>query len=306
MPTDPGQTFLALHRAERGFLMPNAWDAGSAVVLAGEGFAALGTTSAGIAFAHALPDYALGDGRWALTREQNLASLRAVAAAVTVPVNADLEQGYGDTPAEVAETVRLAVAAGAAGANIEDVPRGAGSLRDEDDAVARIAAARAAADACGRQFVLTARTDAVMLGGDDGLAVAIRRGRRFLAAGADCIFTPGVTDGDRARALVDALRAPINLVVGLNEAGSSARALLDAGVQRVSVGGSIARAALGLVQRAARELMAEGSVRYATGQLPQSALNALFIAVAERRATASETLGAGALSAGAAAGDRTG
>ena len=273
---DPGAALLALHRAERGFVLPNAWDAGSAAVLASEGFAALGTTSAGIAFALGKPDYNVRDAELAVTRDEMLDAVRRIVDAVAIPVTADLEAGYGRTPEEVAETVRLAIACGAAGGNIEDADGSNGGLFDEGLAIERIAAAREAIRASGHTFVLNARTDALALGGEQGLRSAIKRGNAFLEAGADCVFTPGVSDVPRARTLVQELAGPLNLVVGLNEATSNASALIDAGVQRISVGGSIARAALGLVRRAARELRDSGSVGYAAQQIAQSELNALF------------------------------
>ncbi|MBL0727863.1 isocitrate lyase/phosphoenolpyruvate mutase family protein [Piscinibacter sp. HJYY11] len=269
-------TFLDLHRAERGFVMPNAWDAGTAVLLAEAGFAAIGTTSAGIAFSLGKPDFHVRHAHLAVTRDETLDAVKRIASAVPLPVNADLEAGYGDTPEQVAESVRLAIAAGAAGCNIEDTHRATGRLFDEAEAVERIAAASEAVRASGRAFVLNARTDVFQHGGDQGLARAIERGNRFIAAGADCVFTPGVADAERARTLVREIGGPLNLVVGLNEAASSATALLDVGVKRISVGGSIARAALGLVRQAALELRERGTVAYASGQIPQGELNALF------------------------------
>lgn len=273
---DRGSAFLKLHHAERGFVMPNAWDAGSAIVLASEGFPALGTTSAGIAFSLGRPDGAVGDSGFAVSRAEALDRLRQIVAGVEVPVNADLESGYGQTPDDVAETVRLAIAAGAAGANIEDVDRATGALYELPLAVERMAAAHEAAIASGRSFVLNARTDAVLLHGGGALGLAIARANRLAEAGAQCVFTPGVADAERAAILVRDLVAPLNLVVGLNEAASSATALIEAGVARVSVGGSIARAALGLVRAAAQELRAHGTVSYAKGQVPQDVLNRLF------------------------------
>lgn len=268
--------FLKLHQADRGFVMPNAWDAGSAVILAEEGFAAIGSTSAGIAFSMGKPDYSVSDTRCAVTRDEMLDAIGRIVAAVGLPVNADLESGYGETPEQVAETVRLAIAAGAAGCNLEDVDRATGGLFDEATAAARIAAACAAIRSSGRAFVLTARTDVFQRGDDNAMQRAVQRGNRFLEAGADCIFTPGVTDVARARILAKEIAGPLNLVVGLNEASSSALDLIDAGVQRISVGGSIARAALGLVRRSARELRERGTVGYAAQQIPQSELNALY------------------------------
>lgn len=271
-----GRAFLDLHQADRGFVMPNAWDAGSAVLLASEGFAAIGTTSAGIAFSLGKPDYNVHDAAMAVSRDEMLDAIRRIAAAVAIPVNADLEAGYGDTPEEVGQTVRAAIAAGAAGCNIEDADSEHGALFDEDTAAARIAAARAAITASGGAFVLTARTDVFQVGGEGAMQAAIRRGNRYLEAGADCVFAPGVTDVARAGTLVREIKGPINLVVGLNEAGANARALIDAGVQRISVGGSIARSALGLVRRSARELRDHGTVTYAEQQIPQGELNTLF------------------------------
>lgn len=274
--TDPGRAFLELHRAGRGFVMPNAWDIGSAVILADEGFAAIGTTSAGIAFSLGKPDYGVRDARLAVDRDEMLDAARRIAGAVRLPVNFDLEAGYGDTPEAVAGTVRLAIAAGAAGCNLEDVDRATGRLFDEATAAARIGAARDAVAASGRAFVLTARTDAVLLGGADGMPDAIERGNRYIESGADCVFTPGVVAISQARLVAREIAGPVNVVVGLDEAGSSALALIDAGIRRVSVGGSIARAALGLVRRSARELREHGTVGYAAQQIPQAELNALF------------------------------
>jgi 2-methylisocitrate lyase-like PEP mutase family enzyme len=267
------QAFLDLHRAAPGFIMPNAWDAGSAMLLASESFAALGTTSAGIAFSLGKPDYRVGDPRLTVSRAEMLAGVAAIASAVAIPVNADLEAGYGDAPEAVAETVRLAIEAGAAGGNIEDLCAATGDLYAQDLAAERIAAARAAA---GTSFVLNARSDVFLLHGTAGLDAAIRRANRYLEAGADCIFTPGATDLALVRTLVKEIAGPLNLVIGLNEAGSSGFELLEAGVTRISVGGSIARAALALVRQAARELKIRGTVAYASGQIPQAELNALF------------------------------
>lgn len=273
---DHGLALLALHRAPRGFILPNAWDAGSAVLLAHEGFPALGTTSAGIAFSLGKPDYSVRDDRLAVGRAEMLDALRRIAEAVRVPVNADLEAGYGDTPDEVAQTVRLALHAGAAGCNIEDVDHATGRLFDIGAAAERIAAARRAIVSSGRACVLNARTDAFQVGGAAALRLAVERGNALFEAGADCVFTPGVTDVATARVLVRELTGPLNLVMGLGDASASASALFDVGVQRLSVGGSIARAALGLVRRSARELREHGTVTYAAGQIPQSELNTLF------------------------------
>lgn len=268
------RAFQALHLAQTGFILPNAWDVGTALVLAAAGFPAVATTSAGIAFSLGRPDYQVADPRLAVSRDEMLRRSGEIAAALAVPVNADLEAGYGDTPEAVAETVRLAVAAGLAGGNIEDARPG-GGLYDEALAAERIAAAR---EAGGDRFVLNARTDALQDGAPEALAGCIRRANLYRAAGADCLFTPGTTEVAVVRTLVAEIDGPLNVVMALGEAGGNAHELIAAGVKRITVGGSLARAALGLVSRAARELRDEGSVGYARAQLSQSELNRLFAA----------------------------
>lgn len=266
--------FRALHAAPRGFVMPNAWDAGSAIVLAQAGFAAIATTSAGIAFSMGRPDYSVSDAGLAVSREAMFGRMREIVEAVDVPVNGDLEAGWGDTPQAVAETIRLAVGAGLAGGNIEDADARNGGLYDEGLAVERISAAAEAARASG--LVLCARTDAFMTPGAGGLAAAIRRCNLFREAGADCLYAPGVTDGADIAALVAGVDGPINVVMGLGNAENTTTALLDAGVRRISLGGSIARSTLAFVRRCAEELLGPGSIGFAAGQIPQAELNSLF------------------------------
>jgi 2-methylisocitrate lyase-like PEP mutase family enzyme len=271
----PGAVFAALHRTPGGFVMPNAWDAGSALMLAAAGFPAIATTSGGIAFSLGKQDYQVTDARLSVSREEMFERVAQIAAAVRVPVNGDLEAGYGDAPEAVAETVRLAIEAGLAGANIEDKrPRGA--LYDEALAVERIAAARAAIDASGRQFVLTARTDALVSAAPAAFADCVRRANRYREAGADCLFAPGPVDLETVGRLVREIAGPLNVVLGIGSAEGNARALLAAGVQRISVGGSIARSVFGFVRRCAEELRESGSIGFAEQQIPQPELNALF------------------------------
>ncbi|MDO9474577.1 MAG: isocitrate lyase/phosphoenolpyruvate mutase family protein [Caulobacter sp.] len=266
--------FRALHAAPRGFIMPNAWDAGSAIVLAQAGFAVIATTSAGIAFSMGRPDYSVSDAGLAVSREAMFGRMREIVEAVDVPVNGDLEAGWGDRPQAVAETIGMAIAAGMAGGNIEDADALGGGLYDEDLAVERIAAAAEAARASG--FVLCARTDAFMTPGAGGLAAAIRRCNRFREAGADCLYAPGVADPGDIAALVSGVDGPINVVMGLGNAQNTTTALLDAGVQRISLGGSIARSALAFVRRCAEELRGPGTISFAADQIPQGELNSLF------------------------------
>jgi 2-methylisocitrate lyase-like PEP mutase family enzyme len=267
--------FKAMHREPRGFVMPNAWDAGSAVILAASGVRAIATTSAGIAFSMGRPDYNVRDPRLAVPRTAMFERMREIVEVVDLPVNGDLEEGYGDRPEDVAETVRLAIAAGLAGGNIEDRSPRIEGLIDEQLAADRIRAARAAIDAAGNDFVLCARTDAFQIPGEDALKTSIHRARLFREAGADCVYPPGVADLDTIRTLVKESGAPVNIVTGLRAALPVAD-LLDAGVARISLGGAIARAALGFVQRSVRELGEQGTLGFASGQIPQRELNALF------------------------------
>ena len=281
MSADPGAAaFAALHRARPGFIMPNAWDVGSALVLAASGFSAIGTTSAGIAFSLGKQDYAVTDARLGVSRDDMLKRMAEIAAAVDVPVNGDLEAGYGDAPETVAATVRAAIEAGLAGGNIEDKRPIEPRLYDQALAVERIRAAREAIDAMQSDFVLTARSDAIQWSGN-GLPEAIERANRYREAGADCLFTPGVSDMASIAALVREIDGPLNMVMGLGNATGNAHEWLAAGVQRISLGGSIARAALGFVRRSAREVLDHGTISFAETQIPHSELNALF---ARRRA----------------------
>jgi 2-methylisocitrate lyase-like PEP mutase family enzyme len=203
--------------------------------------------------------------------------VHGITAAVDVPVNGDLEAGYGDAPEAVAETIRLAIDAGLAGGNIEDFT--AGALYDEALAEERIAVAR---DAIGEHdFVLTARTDGLLLRPPGALADSIRRANRYREAGADCLYVPGVNDLDTVATLVREIDGPLNVVMGLGTTGMGATsltvaALRSVGVARISLGGSIARAALGFVRESARELREGGTITFADRQIPQAELNALF------------------------------
>jgi 2-methylisocitrate lyase-like PEP mutase family enzyme len=263
--TDQAAAFLALHTGP-GFLLPNAWDAGSGRILERAGFPAIATTSAGIAWACGVPDGG------ALNRDEMLAHVSRIVAAVSVPVSADLESGYGDTADEVGRTVARAVDTGAVGANLEDAVDG--RLFDIDRAAERIDAARSAAPK--GTFVLNARTDAYFVGAaGDAFAETVERAARYLDAGADCIFVPGVADADTIRRLAEAIPAPLNIVAGLANS-IDAPTLFSLGVKRISLGGSIARAALSTVERAARELHDAGTLQFLDGALGYADVQRLF------------------------------
>lgn len=257
--------FLALHHGD-GFVLPNAWDPGSARLLEQVGFPALATTSAGIAFALGRPDASLD-------RDTMLDSVARIIASVTVPVTADLEAGYGAAPADVARTITLAAELGAVGANLED--QVGGELFEIDEAAARIEAARAAAPA--GTFVINARTDTYFgTGAADPFAETVARATRYVEAGADCIFVPGVDDADTIRRLAAEIPAPLNIVAGLTATRLDAPTLFSLGVTRVSLGGSLARAAFSLVERAGRELLDTGTLDFLDDALSYPELQRRF------------------------------
>ena len=262
---DKATALLALHEGP-GFVLPNAWDAGSARILERAGFPAIATTSAGIAWSCGVPDGG------ALGRDAMLEQVRRIAAAVSVPVTADLESGYGTTADEVGHTVAQAVEAGAVGANLEDAVEG--RLFDIDEAADRIAAARAAAPR--GTFVLNARTDTYFTGTEaDVFDETLARATRYLEAGADCIFVPGAAEPETIRRLAAAIAGPLNIVAGLANTIDAAT-LFSLGVRRVSLGGSLARAALSAVERAARELRDAGTLGFLDGALGYAEVQRLF------------------------------
>lgn len=263
----PGHEFLALHHRTPGFVLPNAWDAGSARLLEAAGFEAIATTSAGISFA-------AGQADGTLTRDEMLSAVERIVGAVDVPVSADMEAGYGATPADVSDSIRLAVGAGVVGVNIEDAI--AGLQLDPEMAAERIAAARSVAPS--HDLVINARIDSVMLRGAsvDTVADAVTRAARYITAGADCIFLPGLNDLDLLRSACAQIDAPINSVVGLGTPIHDAATLFAAGVTRITVGGSLARAALGVVVAAATAMRDHGTFDFARGAVPHATLQAQF------------------------------
>jgi 2-methylisocitrate lyase-like PEP mutase family enzyme len=244
----------ALHVPGRPLVLLNAWDAGSAAVIARAGAPAIATTSAGAANALGYPDGQL------VTREQMLSTVAPIAAAVDLPVTADMEAGYGDNPEDAEATARGVVDAGAVGLNLEDTAGESDEpLLPIDRFVAKIAAVRAAAADTGVPLVLNARTD-VFIGqvGDPAtrLARAVERGRAYLEAGADCVFVPAVADAGQIAALVEQIGGPVSV---LAVPGSPTLPELgDLGVARISVGSGAYRAALALARTMAEEAYGAG------------------------------------------------
>lgn len=250
------ERFRSLHRGDDPLLLPNPWDVGSARVLASMGFRALATTSSG----HAAT---LGRLDGNVTRDEALAHASTIVGATELPVSADLENGFGDTPAEVAATVVAATGIGLAGCSIEDA-----TGRPDDPiyavglAVERIHAAAEAAHAGGSMFVLTARAEGYLYGRFD-LDDTITRLRAFRDAGADVLYAPGLVGIDDIRTVVHEIGGPVNVLA--LPGGPSVAELASAGVARVSVGGAFAYAALGALVDAGRELLAHGTYGFWSG-----------------------------------------
>jgi 2-methylisocitrate lyase-like PEP mutase family enzyme len=254
---DRAAAFFAQHRPGAGFVLPNAWDAGSAVMLEQVGFSAVATTSAGIAFSLGIADGHV-DGA------EMLECIARIVQAVECPVTADLESGYGATAGDVADTVAAAVGIGVVGGNLEDATR-PGELLPVEAARERLEAARSSAPT--GSFVLNARTDTYMVGHPDAFAETIRRAEHYVAVGADCIFVPGVGAADEIGRLTAAIDAPVNVVAGLVEPVLDAATLRELGVARISIGGTLTRAVLSMVDRAGREMLDHGTFGFANDAL---------------------------------------
>jgi 2-methylisocitrate lyase-like PEP mutase family enzyme len=269
-----GEIFRDLHTADDIFVMPNAWNAGSACMLESADFPAIGTTSAGIAYCLGLPDY-----EGALSRDAALEETRRIAMAVSIPMSADTENGYGHEPVEVAETIRLFAEAGAVGASIEDFAASfGGALYDRSHAADRIRAAKEAAESLGFSFTLTARAECYLVGHPDPFNESVARANLYREAGADCLFVPGVKDAETIASLVNEVDGPISVVMGLTGNALSVSELASLGVKRVSIGGSLARATFGLIRRAAEEIHQQGTFNFAQEQVPDDELCRYFSA----------------------------
>ena len=266
---DKAVRFRALHEAGKPFVIANAWDGGSARILASLGFQALATSSGAAAAT-------LGrlDGR--VTRDEALAHVRVIAAATDCPVSADLEKGFGDAPADVAETVRLAAAAGVVGGSIEDFTGDKDKpFYDLGLAVERVAAAVEAARGLAFPFTLTARTENFVWG-HPNLDDTIRRLQAFERAGADVLFAPGLPDLASVRAVCAAVSKPVNFMVGIRGKSFSVADLVAAGVRRISLATSLYRAAMSGLVNAAREVKERGTFSYVNEVLTSAELSAFL------------------------------
>jgi 2-methylisocitrate lyase-like PEP mutase family enzyme len=257
------ERFRALHESGL-FIMPNPWDIGSARLLAAMGFPALATTSLGHAASLGKPDQSV-------TRDELLAHVEVLSAAVDLPLNVDAERCFADDPAGVAETVELIAEAGAAGCSIEDYDPARGDIEDLDVAAERVVAAAAAAHRHG--MLLTARAENALYGVDD-IDDTVARLRAYREAGADVLYAPRLTDAEQIRRVVQATDAPVNVLAMRH--GPPIPELRELGVRRVSTGGPLARAAYGVLRRAAQELLGPGTSAYQDDAITSDDLDRAF------------------------------
>jgi 2-methylisocitrate lyase-like PEP mutase family enzyme len=261
------ETFTSLHAGPDVFVIANAWDAGTAKIFTALGFRALATTSAGIA-------HSLGKGDGGITREESLANARLLVGATHLPVAADLENGYGASADDVAETIRQAAGAGLVGGSIED------ALGDEiipvEAAVERVTAAIEAARALPFPFTVTARAENFLYGRDD-LKDTIARLQAFEAAGADVLFAPGLTTEEQIRAVTSEVGKPVNVIAGGARLNATVEQLGEWGVRRISLGSNLSRAAMSAAIGAAREIAEHGTFEFGrSGVLPHADIERFF------------------------------
>ena len=273
MPTqaERARLFRALHERPGIFVMPNPWDAGTAKLFASLGFEALATTSFGLA-------NALGrvDGTLAVSRDELIGNCRDIASATGLPVNADLENGYADDPREAAAIIRLAADAGVVGGSIEDATgNDAKPIYDFNLAVERVAAAAEVAHSLPFPFTFTARAENFLHGRRD-LDDTVKRLQAFAKAGADVLYAPGLRDLATIRQVAAAVSKPLNVVMSAADPDLTTQQLADAGVKRVSVGGSLSRLAFAAVRDAALAMRDQGSYRWVREAMPGKDLKAIL------------------------------
>ena len=253
--TEKGIVFRALHERDGAFIIPNPWDVGTARLLAHLGFEALATTSAGYAFSIGQRDNTVG-------RDKMLAHVRDIVAATDLPVSADLENGFGDDPETVAETIRLGAAAGLVGGSIEDsTTRRDDPIYELEHAAERVRAAAELAHSLPFPFALTARAENYLVGRRD-LNDTIRRLQAYQEAGADVLYAPGLASKEDIAAVVSSLDRPVNVLMGLPGVRLSLAELSEIGVQRISVGSVLSRVALSAFIRAAEEMRDHGTFSF--------------------------------------------
>jgi len=257
---EKGQLFRDLHYRDSAFVIPNPWDIGTAKILASTGFEALATTSVGYAFSIGRQDHEV-------SRDEMIAHATALSAATDLPISADLENGFGDDPATVAETVRMAAGAGLVGCSIEDsTNRDGDPIYAFEHSVERIRAAVDEARKLPFTFMLTARAENYLHGRKD-LADTIRRLQAFQDAGADVLYAPGMTDMKEIATLISAVDRPVNVLTGMQGTHFDLGELSRIGAKRISVGGALTRVAFAAVLGAAREMKENGTFSFVNGPI---------------------------------------
>ncbi len=266
---EKGNVFRSLHQRDGAFIIPNPWDLGTARLLAHLGFEALATTSMGYAFSAGQRDNTIG-------RDQMMTHISVIASATDLPVSADLENGFGDAPEFVAETIRLAAAAGVVGGSIEDATnRPDHPIYEKEFAVERIRAAAAAARALPFTFTLTGRAENYLHGRPD-IKDTIARLQAYQEAGADVLYAPGLATKNDIAAVVSSVDRPMNVVMGLQGVQLSLAELSAIGVKRISVGSALCRTALGAFLRAAREMREHGTFTFSKEAASSREISAIF------------------------------
>ncbi|HLX94039.1 MAG TPA: isocitrate lyase/phosphoenolpyruvate mutase family protein [Puia sp.] len=270
--SEKGDLFRKLHEQPRIFVIPNPWDAGSAKILTSLGFEALATTSAGLAFS-----LAKSDGTRSVSREETLKNAEMIVKATSLPVSADLENGYGQDPSTCAETILMAAQTGLCGGSIEDTTGDPSNpILPIELSLARVKAAVEAARSLPFHFTLTARAENLLHGRPD-LEDTIHRLESYAEAGADVLYAPGLKTKEEILTAVKAVAPkPLNVVMGLNSAFFSLRELEDLGVRRVSVGSTLARVAYGAFLEAAEKIKVTGTFNFAADIVPYSKINGMF------------------------------
>jgi 2-methylisocitrate lyase-like PEP mutase family enzyme len=266
---EKGQIFAALHQRDQAFIIPNPWNVGTARLLAQLGFEALATTSAGYSFS-------VGQRDNSVARDEMMMHIARIASATDLPVSADLENGFGDSPEMVAETIKLAAGAGLVGGSIDDMSRHpARPIYEFGAAVDRVRAAAEVVRALPFAFTLTARAENYLAGRPD-LGDTIKRLQAYQVAGADVLYAPGIVSKDDIATIVKSVDRPVNVVMGLQGVQLSLAELSAIGVKRVSVGSALSRAALGAFLRAAREMREHGTFAFAEQAVSYRDINAML------------------------------
>ncbi|HEY4150470.1 MAG TPA: isocitrate lyase/phosphoenolpyruvate mutase family protein [Chitinophagaceae bacterium] len=263
--------FKSLHERPGCFVIPNAWNAGSAKILTAMGFEAIATTSGGLAFS-----LGLRDGTRDVTREDNLANAKEIVSATALPVSCDFENGYSHSAAGLAQSIELAAETGLAGASIEDATGTAGSpIYELKEATERVRAAVEAANKLPFPFLITARAENFLHGRND-LKDTIKRLQHFEEAGAHVLFAPGLKSKEDILTVLKEIHRPLNVIMGFAGAGLAVAELADMGVKRISVGSALCRAAFGSFIQAAREIKEKGTFQFAESTISYKEISNMF------------------------------